>query len=122
MDGRAQALVELAHQLVERALQGPLPDQKRVVTNLRYIREQLEKIYRRHNTPKTHPQDEAQRAQMVEAIQGLYEALEELEWGILRNDHDKLQHSLELVGRAALLFQKLEHEIEDLEGVAENTL
>ena len=122
MDGRAQALVELARQLVERALQGPLSDHKRVVTNLRYIREQLEKVFRRHNTPKTHPHDEAQRAKMVEAIQALYGGLEELEWGILRNDKEKLQHSLELVERAALLFQKLEHEIEDMEGVAENTL
>jgi hypothetical protein len=115
-------MVEMARELVKRASHGPLPDHKRVVNNLRYIREQLEKIYHRHNTPRAQTQEEAQRVQMVEAIGALYAGLEELEGGILAQDGQRQQHGLEQLERAALRFQWLEHEIEDLEGVAENTL
>ena len=122
MDGRSRSLVELARQLVERASSGPLPDQKRVVTNLRYIREQLEGIHRRHNTPKGQLQDEAQRQQMVGAIEALYAGLEELELGLLRSEPERLQTGLGQVEAAALSFEKLEQQIEDLQGAAENTL
>lgn len=122
MDGRSRSLVDLARQLVERASSGPLPDQKRVVTNLRYIREQLEGIHRRHNTPKGQPQDESQRQQMVAAIEALYQGLEEIELGVLRTDSVRLQAGLAQVEVAALSFEKLEQAIEDLQGAAENTL
>jgi len=122
MDGRSSSLVNLARQLVERARGGPLPDQKRVITNLRYIREQLEGIHRRHNTPKGLPEDEAQRQKMVAAIEALYAGLEEIELGLLRIEPERLQTGLAQIEAAALSFEKLEHEIEDLQGAAENTL
>lgn len=122
MDGRSRSLVDLARQLVERASSGPLPDQKRVVTNLRYIREQLEGIHRRHNTPKGQAQDEAQRQKMVTAIEALYTGLEEIELGLLRSEPERLRTGLVQVEAAALSFEKLEQEIEDLQGAAENTL
>lgn len=117
-----QELLELARQLVERAQQGPLPDQKRVVANLRFIRERLEKICARHNTRKSDLNDETRRQKMLAGLTLLYNALEELEWGIMRQDSDALSRAGEHMEAALAQLQALGHEIENLEGTAEHTL
>lgn len=122
MDGRAASLVRVARDLVERASAGPLPDQKRVVTNLRYIREQLESMYLRHATPRSSAAEEAQRAQMSEAVRQLYAALEELEQGLLRTEPQRLQTALDGVSAAATMFERLEHQIEDEQAADEGTM
>lgn len=122
MDGRAATLIGLVRDVVQRAAAGPLPDQKRVVTNLRYIREQLESMYLRHASPRSAPQEEQQRTQMSEAVRTLYSGLEELEHGLLRCQPERQQAALQSVTAAATMLEQLEHSIEDQLGADEGTL
>jgi hypothetical protein len=122
MHGRAATLVGLVRDVVQRASAGPLPDQKRVVNNLRYIREQLESMYLRHASPRQAPQEEQQRAQMSEAVRMLYSGLEELEHGLLRCQTERLEAALQTVTTAATMIETLEHSIEDQLGADEGTL
>lgn len=122
MHGRAATLIGLVRDIVQRAAAGPLPDQKRVVTNLRYIREQLESMYLRHALPRSASEEEQQRAQMSEAVRVLYSGLEELEHGLLRMQSERLETALQSVTSAATMLEQLEHSIEDQLGADEGTL
>lgn len=122
MDGRAQGLVRILAQLVERATQGPLPDERKVIANLRYIREQLEIVFRRYSVVQEGADHEAIRQKMAEAIQSLYGGLEELEAGILHNEQDRLEPARGQIAAALFALEQLEQSIEDQEGMAQDTL
>lgn len=122
MDGRAQALVELARQLVERALQGPLSDHKRVVTNLRYIREQLKRSFGVTTLPRptrtTTPTGQ-EWWRRFKLSTGGWKSWSGASYATTRRSFSTAWSWL---NGPLLLFPKTRHEIEDMEGVAENTL
>ncbi len=81
------ALVRIVKQLIERARAGPLSDERQMVANMVYIREQLEAMHQRHGEPREHPEEEELRSDLRETVDQLYRGLEDLEQGILdRND------------------------------------
>jgi len=109
----ANAVVALVEGLVERAESGPLSDQAQVLANLRYILESLEGIHERHRAPKSQPQDEELRQLFVQNLNGLYRGLEELDQGLVGQDHERMRQSLELVREAASGLQSLGERIEN---------
>ena len=122
MESRARSLVGLAEQLWERSQAGPLPDQKQVVTNLRYIREQLEPVLRRHSTVKQDADDETLRQGMFGAVQGLYGALESFELALLRSDRELGEQALVALRTHTLQLETIEHSIEDEQAMDGQTL
>ncbi len=122
MHGRAQGVVKIVAQLIERASQGPLPDERKVIANLRYIREQLEIVFQRYSVVQEVADHEAIRQKMAEAIQSLYDGLEELEAGILHNQQDRLEPARSQIAAALSALDRLEQSIEDHEGTAQDTL
>lgn len=118
----ARGVVALVESLVERAKAGPLPDQTQVLTNLRYILESLEGVHGRHRAPKSKPEDEQLRQLFVQHLNGLYHGLEELDQGLVAQDHERMRHSLEQVREAASGLQALGERIENETEISHETL
>ncbi|GMU51950.1 MAG: hypothetical protein AMXMBFR33_10960 [Candidatus Xenobia bacterium] len=81
------SLARIVRELIERARAGPLSDERQMVANMVYIREQLEAMHQRHGEPRDQPEEEELRNDLRETVDQLYRGLEDLEQGILdRND------------------------------------
>lgn len=110
------ALVHIVEKLVDRAREGPLSDQRQIVENLHYIREQLERVHQRHAVPRFSPEEEELRADLLEIVDHLYGGLEELEEGIVQGVPDRLDSALEVVTEALVALGGLERRADDLSG------
>ena len=118
----AQALVGIVERLVERAQSGPLADQRRVVTNLRYILENLELMHQRHSSVREDARQEEQRQGFMLAVSLLYGGLEELEHGLLDGDMQRLHGARERVREAAGQMSHLQAQLEDGVELSSETL
>lgn len=110
------ALVVIVEKLVERARAGPLTDQRQIVENLHYIREQLELVHQRHTVPRFTPEEEELRADLLEIVGHLYGGLEELEDGLVAREPDRLEAALEIVTEALVALGSLERRADELNG------
>lgn len=110
------ALVEIVAKLVERARKGPLTDQRQIVENLHYIREQLEQMHQRHTVSRFSPEEEELRTDLLEIVGHLYGGLEELEDGLVAREPDRLDAALEVVTEALTALGGLEKRADNLNG------
>jgi hypothetical protein len=116
-----QVLVTVVENLVQRAHSGPLADQRRIVANLRYILENLEQAHQRHQEQRPVSDEEWVRKLFLDSLNLLYLGLEELESGLLENDFDRLDSALEKVRQAAVSFEQVEQQSENLSETEDET-
>lgn len=110
------ALVVIVKKLVERARAGPLTDQRQIVENLHYIREQLEQVHQRHTVPRFTAEEEELRTDLLEIVGHLYDGLEELEDGIVEQEPERLDAALDIVTEALAALGGLEKRADELNG------
>ncbi len=110
------ALLDIVKKLVDRARNGPLADQHQVLTNLHYIREQLEQVQQRHTVPRFNAEEEELRTDLLEIVGHLYAGLEELEDGIVEQEPAHLDTGLEVVTEALTALGGLEKRADEMNG------
>ena len=114
MESRTREIVAVITSLADQARVDALPDQAQLVKNLRYFREQLEAVHARHTSSP--PEYEQVRKSMLAALGTLYQALENLEKGIVEKQSELLTLSVTQAREASVLFDQVESRIEDLDG------